>query len=200
MFAYISGKLVTKTPFQAIIDVNGVGYDIHIPLKTYDKLPDKGKNATLFIYFSFSETEGIRLFGFHTSEEKELFKILLSVSKIGPKIAISVLSSLSTQDFLTAIHMSDTKLIASVPGLGKKTAERLIIELKDKVGKMDLIKLPALSEEKAFIFEAETALTTLGYKPITIRSAMNHLLKNQTFNSSEEIIKAVIKYLYNQNK
>jgi Holliday junction DNA helicase RuvA len=199
MFAYISGKLINKTPIQAVIDANGIGYEIHIPLKTFDKLPEKGEKTSLFIYFSFTESEGIRLFGFASSEEKELFKILISVSKIGPKIALSVLSSVSVNDFISAIHFNDLKLIASVPGLGKKTAERLVIELKDKVGKIDTLKLPSLSDDRAFVFEAESALTTLGYKPVNIRAAMNELLKKQTFHSSEELIKAVIKYLYNQS-
>jgi holliday junction DNA helicase RuvA len=200
MFAYLTGKLALKSPMQVILDVNGVGYDIQIPLKTFDKLPEKGKTTTLFIYFSFTESDGIRLFGFFTPEEKELFKALISVSKIGPKIAISVLSALTTNDFISAIHLSDIRTLSSVPGLGKKTSERLIIELKDKIGKLELVKLPKSTAESSLLIEAESALSTLGYKPIPVRNAINKLSKEHDFYSSEEIIKAVIKYLYKKNK
>lgn len=197
MFSYLKGNLTKKSPFLAVVDCNGVGYEINIPISTFDKLPEIGKKVEIQIHFSMNESEGIRLFGFWSSEEKEMFRQLLSISKIGPKTAISVLSGISVPNLIRAVQTADIKLISTVPGIGKKSAERLIIELKDKVGKIAFEDVPIADLEKMDIVrEAESALITLGYKLYEIRKVLFRLTKENDFNSSEELLKAAIKDLY----
>ncbi|MBC8386066.1 MAG: Holliday junction branch migration protein RuvA [Candidatus Cloacimonetes bacterium] len=198
MFAYLKGKLIKKTPVSAIIDCGGVGYEVKIPLSTFEKLPDLDQTTELKIHFSMNENEGIRLFGFFTDEEKELFNNLISISKIGPKTALSILSGLSVQDLIQAVQTGNVGLISTVPGLGKKSSERLIIELKDKVGKIVLDSIVSSSgiAQNDIIIEAETALLTLGYRIYDIRKTISKLIKEIDFKTSEEIIKTTIKHLY----
>jgi len=197
MFSYLKGILAKKSPFLAVLDCSGVGYEINIPLSTFDKLPEIGKTVEIQIHFTMNESEGIRLFGFWTLEEKEMFRQLVSISKIGPKTAISVLSGISVPDLIRAVQTGDVKLISTVPGIGKKSAERLIIELKDKVGKIVFKDVPIADLEKMDIVrEAESALVTLGYKLYEIRKVLIRLTKENDFDSSEELLKAAIKDLY----
>lgn len=198
MISYLKGILSGKEPVIAIIDCQGVGYEVNIPLSTFDKLPKIGNEVKLLVHYSFNEVDGVRLFGFVTSEEKELFRRLIAISKIGPKLALSILSGLSVEDLIHAIQMGDVSLIATIPGIGKKSAERLIIELKDWVGNIQpdqLLKYSSTSHTD-MIKEAESALLTLGYKQFEIRKIFSALLKEQEFTSSEEIVKACIKALY----
>ena len=198
MISYLKGLLSRKEPVIAIIDCQGVGYEVNIPLSTFDKLPEIGNEVILLVHYSFNEVDGTRLFGFITSEEKELFRHLIAISKIGPKLALSILSGLSVEDLIQAIQMGDVNLIATIPGIGKKSAERLIIELKDRVGSIradQLLKESGIGRSD-MIKEAESALLTLGYKQFEIRKAFSALLKEQEFTSSEEIVKAGIKALY----
>jgi len=196
MFAFIKGKLVAKSPLNAILETAGIGYEILIPLLTFDKLPKIGEEATLFIHFSFSETDGIRLFGFYTIAEKAMFKKLISVSKIGPKTALSVLSTLSIAELKNAIILRNISLITTVPGIGKKSAERLVIELRDKISESDVnIKMDSISQRDIFT-EAESALITLGYKQASIRKIFAELSKTDYPKSVEALIKLAIKNLY----
>ena len=197
MFSYLKGILAKKSPFSAVVDCSGVGYEINIPLRTFDKLPEIGKTVEIQIHFTMNENEGIRLFGFWSLEEKEMFRQLLSISKIGPKTAISVLSGISVPNLIRAVQTGDVKLISTVPGIGKKSAERLIIELKDKVGKIAFEDVPIADLEKMDIVrEAESALITLGYKLYEIRKVLTRLTKENDYDSSEELLKATIKDLY----
>ncbi|HPR17071.1 MAG TPA: Holliday junction branch migration protein RuvA [Candidatus Cloacimonadota bacterium] len=201
MIAFLDGIVTAKEPVNVVIDCNGVGYFVHIPLSTFDKLPDNGKKARLFIHYSFNESDGVRLFGFFSKEERDVFRQLISISKIGPKLALAILSGLSVQDFIRAIQAGDIGLIATIPGIGKKSAERLIIELKDKVGSIaDLSDLMSTSGDKDIVMEAETALVTLGYRQFEVRKSIAVLLKENDFKTSEEIIKAAIKALYKKSK
>lgn len=198
MISYLKGLLSRKEPVIAIIDCQGVGYEVNIPLSTFDKLPEIGNEVKLLVHYSFNEVDGTRLFGFITSEEKELFRHLIAISKIGPKLALSILSGLSVEDLIHAILMGDVSLLVTIPGIGKKSAERLIIELKDRVGSIhadQLLKEGGIGRSD-MIKEAESALLTLGYKQFEIRKVFSALLKEQEFASSEEIVKAGIKALY----
>ena len=123
MISYLKGLLSRKEPVIAIIDCQGVGYEVNIPLSTFDKLPEIGNEVKLLVHYSFNEVDGTRLFGFITSEEKELFRHLIAISKIGPKLALSILSGLSVEDLIHAIQMGDVSLLATIPGIGKKSAE-----------------------------------------------------------------------------
>ncbi len=198
MYAYINGILTQKTPVSIVIECGGVGYEIFIPLSTFDNLPEIGKQVKLQIHYSFNEIDGVRLFGFFSVEEKELFRYLISISKIGPKIALSILSGLSVEDLIHAIQTGNVDLISTIPGIGKKTAERLNIELKDKVSNIKIAGKTYISKLgiSDIVHEAETALITLGYRQFEIRKEISKQMKSNDLTTSEEIIKAIIKSLY----
>jgi Holliday junction DNA helicase RuvA len=132
MIARLTGSIFEKHPNQLILEAAGVGYDVQIPISTYTSLGEVGSTASLRIYTHVRE-DALILFGFATAEEKALFERLISVSGIGPKLAITVLSGLPVSDLVTAIRNSDVQRLVRVPGIGKKTAERIVLELKDKV-------------------------------------------------------------------
>ena len=132
MIAYLRGTLLEKHPNQAIVDTGGVGYDVNIPVSTFSALPDPGAEVRLRIHTHVRE-DALTLFGFATAEEKALFERLISVSGIGPKLGITVLSGLNTADLVTAIRNSQVDQLVRIPGVGKKTAERIVLELKDKL-------------------------------------------------------------------
>lgn len=133
MITHLSGTILEATPSLVIIDVQGVGYEVLIPASSFGKLPQPGNKTHLYTHLAIRDDAHV-LYGFATSEERELFRLLIqSVSGIGPKIALNVLTGLSPGDFATAVVEGDTKRLSSVSGLGKKTAERIIVELKDKI-------------------------------------------------------------------
>lgn len=198
MIAYLHGTLATKDSTFATIECGGVGYEVQIPLSTYNRLPEINNNVKLLIHYAFNESDGVRLFGFSSPIEKDLFRRLISISKIGPKIALSVLSTLPAEDLIQAVQFGNVGLLATVPGIGKKSAERLIIELKDKVGSILAENLIDLSEHPHtnITQEAEDALIALGYKQFEVRKVIRQLAKEHDFKSSEEVVKTVIKSLY----
>jgi Holliday junction DNA helicase RuvA len=132
MIAFLRGALLEKHPNQIIVDVGGVGYDLTIPVSTYSALPEQGAEVRLRVHTHVRE-DAIALFGFHTADEKNLFEKLISVSGIGPKLAVTVLSGLAAADLVNAIRGGDLPTLVRVPGIGKKTAERLVLELKEKL-------------------------------------------------------------------
>jgi len=132
MFAHLRGTLLEKHPNQAIVEVQGVGYDVTIPVSTYSKLPDTGAEVRLRVHTHVRE-DALALFGFLTAEEKTLFEKLIAVSGIGPKLAITVLSGLAVPDLVGAIRRGEPERLVRVPGVGKKTAERIVLELRDKL-------------------------------------------------------------------
>src|SRR3954452_21204456 len=129
MIASLQGALLEKRPNQIVVDVHGVGYDVVIPISTYSALPDAGANVKLQVHTHVRE-DAIALFGFLTGEEKTLFEKLISVSGIGPKLGISVLSGLAAPDLASAIRSGDIQKLTRIPGVGKKTAERMVLELR----------------------------------------------------------------------
>lgn len=136
MIASLRGVLAEKHPNQAIVDVNGVGYEVFIPISTYSKLPDAGAEVRLRIHTHVRE-DALVLYGFLSPEEKALFEKLITVTGIGPRLAVTVLSGLEAADLLAAIRSGDVARLVRVPGVGKKTAERMILELRDKVPAVD---------------------------------------------------------------
>ena len=134
MIARLTGRLATKNPTDVILDVGGVGYQVFIPLSTFYELPERGEPLTLQIYTAMREN-ALELYGFLSTQEKEIFKLLLSVSKIGPKMAQNILSGIAPQDLTSAILSGDLLKLSTIPGIGKKSAERLVLELKDKIPK-----------------------------------------------------------------
>src|SRR5437016_9095297 len=132
MIAFLRGTLLEKHPNQVIVDTNGVGYDVSIPVSTFSALPDAGAEVRLRIHTHVRE-DALLLYGFVTAAEKAIFEKLISVSSIGPSVAIKVLSGLNTSELITAIRNSQIDQLVRIPGVGKKTAERIVLELKDKL-------------------------------------------------------------------
>jgi Holliday junction DNA helicase RuvA len=166
MIAWLSGVLRHKAIDSLIIDVGGVGYEVTVPLSTFSRVPETGDPVALHVHTHLRE-DSLSLFGFSTELEKEVFLLLLGVSGIGPKIALSVLSGLSLDDLLLAIHGSDDSRLCSISGIGKKTAARVCLELKDKV--KHLAPLSRSAEQagaprSGSVDDAISALVNLGYK------------------------------------
>ncbi len=169
MIAFLHGKLIDALPTQATIEVNGVGYDVLIPLSSYDKLPSPGQTVKLLTHLVVREDAHV-LYGFMTSTEREVFRLLINtVSGIGPKIALNILSGITVTAFRGAVAGSDAKMLSQISGVGKKTAERIIIELKDKIGPGGVLEAQsaqrALSGDEQKVNDAVLALMALGYKP-----------------------------------
>src|SRR3982751_1040856 len=170
MITFLNGQLVVALPTQATVDVNGVGYEVFIPLSSYDKLPAVGQPIRILTHLAVREDAHI-LYGFMSAPERDLFRLLVNhVSGIGPKLALAVLSGMSVSYFKTAVVNSDVASLSKISGLGKKTAERIVLELKDKLGVAAAWEVasgaqpPTPEEEQAN--EAVLALIALGYKQI----------------------------------
>jgi Holliday junction DNA helicase RuvA len=165
MIATLNGMLTRKVPDYLIVDVRGVGYQVSVPLSTYCGLPDQGQEVSLYIHTHLRE-ESLALFGFLTEAEKELFLLLMGVSGIGPKLALAMLSSLSVQEITQAIQTSDDAKLCTISGIGKKTAARMVLELKDKIKNLASAVSPVEqgSTLSADSEDALSALINLGYK------------------------------------
>jgi holliday junction DNA helicase RuvA len=183
MITFLHGKLIDSLPTQATIDVNGVGYDLLIPLSSYDKLPAPGQTVRILTHLVVREDAHV-LYGFMTATERELFRLLINtVSGIGPKIALNILSGITVTAFRGAVAGGDSKMLSQISGVGKKTAERIIIELKDKIGPGGALEARsaqrALSADEQKTNDAVLALVALGYKPAeaheTVRAAQTLL-------------------------
>jgi Holliday junction DNA helicase RuvA len=169
LITFLNGKLVEALPTLAVVEVNGVGYEVLIPLSSYDKLPPPGQPVRLLTHLVVREDAHV-LYGFVTPAERELFRLLVNtVSGIGPKIALNILSGINVTAFRGAVAAGDTKMLSQISGVGKKTAERIIIELKDRIGPGGALEAAsaqrALSADEQKLNDAALALVALGYKP-----------------------------------
>jgi Holliday junction DNA helicase RuvA len=185
MIALISGKIVYKGIAHVIVDVQGVGYRVFIPLTTFYELPEAGQMITLHIHTNVKE-DAINLFGFNTVQERDFFQLMISVSGIGPKIAMNILSGISVPELLNAISSGNVNKLVRIPGVGKKMAERLILELKEKVlKKIMLEKVPEAGVQNRVddivMEDVLSALVNLGYKSNVAQDALDKVLR-----SSEE--------------
>ena len=179
MFAYIEGALAHKDVSSVIIDVKGVGYELVVSINSFERLPEVGERVKLITHFLVRE-DAQTLFGFIESEERNLFRLIMKVSGFGAKAAMSVLSSMSPAEFVHLISSGDKAALTRLPGIGAKSADRLIIELKDKIadfGRMgDESSLPKASINNN---DAEIALTGLGYKANDVRKVLSHIDNTQ---------------------
>lgn len=176
MITFLQGKLVDVLPTQVAIDVNGVGYEVLIPLSSFDKLPGVGHEVRLLTHLAVREDAHV-LYGFMTAAERDLFRLLINtVSGIGPKIALNVLSGMNVTAFRGAVANSDVKSLSQISGVGKKTAERIVVELKDKVGQAGAWEAAsaarALSADEQKVNDAVLALMALGFKQIEAHDAV----------------------------
>ncbi len=165
MIAYLKGTLLEKRPNQVIVETGGVGYDLTVPISTFSSLPAAGAEVRLHVFTHVRE-DAIALFGFLSREEKTLFERLLTVSGIGPKLAVTVLSGLPTPDLVGAIHAGQVDMLVRIPGVGKKTAERIALELRDKLGDLapgaPVAAKPAAEALSAVDADVVSALVNLG--------------------------------------
>lgn len=197
MITFLDGKLIAALPTQAIIDVGGVGYEVFIPLSSYDKLPAAGQGIRILTHLHVREDAQI-LYGFMTAAERDLFRLLVNnVSGIGPKLALAVLSGMSVNNFKTAVVNSDVASLSKISGLGKKTAERIVLELKDKLGvaaaweAASAVHAPTPEQEQAN--EAVLALIALGYKQIDAHKTVRELQEKGEAKPAEELVKLALK-------
>ncbi len=177
MIAYLRGTILEKNPGQTILDVQGVGYDVTIPVSTFSHLDHLGGEARLYIHTHVRE-DAISLFGFHTKEEKNVFERLIGVSGIGPKLAVTILSGLATNELVSAIRNSDLTRLTKIPGVGKKTAERMVVELRDKLDLLpgaELKKIPASPEFSGMEADVLSALINLGSNKASAETAVLQL-------------------------
>jgi holliday junction DNA helicase RuvA len=183
MIASLTGRLAFKAPTYLILDVHGVGYEVCIPLSTYYGLPNLSENTSLSVHTHVRE-DAIQLFGFLTSQEKEAFVLLTSVSGVGPKLALSVLSALPVSNLVSAIQSGDVEKLTTVPGIGNKSASRLVLELKDKIGKLHPGVAPASDSPRqgqdAIFDDALSALVNLGYRPQDAKDALKQVKRSNT--------------------
>lgn len=193
MIGYLKGKVISSKPTQIILDVNGVGYKIGISINTFEKIVDKDQ-VSLFVHTHVKE-DSISLYGFFSESEKEMFELLISISGIGPKIALGLLSGISVIDLKEAIEEGNVSRIIAVPGIGRKTAERLVLELRSKV---DDISFGEVTKSQPSIkSEAISALNTLGYNVKVAEKIVRELLIENSDYALEDLIK---KALSNLNK
>lgn len=200
MIAFVHGKLFSKTAGTALIDCGGVGYAVIVSMKTYDKLPETGSDVFLFTYFAVREDAQV-LYGFSDQNELELFRLLISVNGVGPKSAIGILSAVSSEDLIRFLSEGNTAKLTKLPGIGKKTAERLVLELKEKLKSIKINSeiIPSAnidSSDTMLADEAVNALISLGYKEnaatraVSVSMADFALLSNK---SIENLIKLALK-------
>lgn len=183
MITFLEGKLDTKQLARIVMNVSGVGYEVSIPLSSYDRLPLEGETCRILIYHHITESDE-RLFGFCTEEEREMFVRLLSVSGIGPKLAIGALSGLPVRELKSALITGDIKRISSISGIGKKTAERIVVELRDKFSMTEQFEAIASPDVvppgDTRLHDAALALAALGHKPEDAAKLMKAVSKKLT--------------------
>ncbi len=194
MIAKLSGKIIEKKPTEIIIDVNGIGYQVFISFNTFEDIPEPDERTEIFTYLSVRENS-LTLFGFSTIAEKSIFEKLISVSGVGPKLAQSILSGIQTHELIEAIALGDKSRLVAIPGVGRKTAERLVIELKDKINSVQTSATPVHSEAYKIKEDAVNALIALGYNKKTAEITVRKILDSQPGISLEELIKAALSNL-----
>ncbi|MEK6777380.1 MAG: Holliday junction branch migration protein RuvA [bacterium] len=199
MIAQIKGVLEVKAPSEIVVDVNGVGYLLEIPLSTFYQLPEAGSHVCLKAYTHVRD-DAIQIFGFLTLSEKDLFEQLISVSKVGPKSALHILSGLDTGSLRTAIRKGDVAGLSRVPGVGRKTAERICMELKDKIPD-DYDEPEGVSGSVLSLLDqcpykdAMTALIHLGYRRNEVREVIQGLADEKEDRSVEDLIRESLRLL-----
>ncbi len=200
MIAHIAGKLIQKQPNSVIVDVGGVGYELTVPLSTFYDLGEIGTDVSLRAY-TYVREDALQLFGFRTEREKQLFLLLTSVSGVGPKLAITLLSGLNADDLIRAIRDNNLARLVGVPGVGKKTAERLVVELRDKVAKLSVsaqaepVQSDYMAVANALSDDIVSALVNLGYQKAAAEKAVGNVFSENADASFETALKQALRTL-----
>jgi Holliday junction DNA helicase RuvA len=197
MIAHLTGILFSKSPQSVVIDTAGVGYQIFVPLSTFYQLPDEMEKVSLHVY-THVRKDMLQLFGFQTETEKEIFLLLISVSGIGPKLALNILSGIGLEDLLSAIVSADSERIVAIPGVGKKTSQRITLELKEKVS--DIYEgIEVLPRDKVQIRNKEifddalSALINLGYPSKSAKIVIENVLRNDNDINLDTLLKEALR-------
>jgi Holliday junction DNA helicase RuvA len=191
MIGFLKGKIISSKPTKILLDVNGVGYLVNISINTFEKINDK-EIISLFIFTSVKE-DSITLFGFFSESEKEMFELLISVNGIGPKLALNILSGIQVDELKNSIQNGDVSRIIAIPGIGRKTAERLVLELRTKVD--HIVEEGGVEIPFSIKNESIAALTTLGYNQKIAEKAVRDVLSEDANISIEELIKKALSRL-----
>ncbi len=194
MIAHLRGRVFEKHPNRVIVDVNGVGYDVQVPLSTFYTAGDPGTEIALRIHTHVREDQ-LSLYGFATGLELTMFEQLIAVSGIGPKLALSVLSGIETRDLVAAIQRNDLARLTAIPGVGKKTAERMCVELRDRMPKVMAASGAPPSPGDALRDDLVSALINLGYHRQAIDKSLDKLVSNASEQRFEDVLRAALKDL-----
>ena len=193
MIGQIKGLIIKKSPTQVLIDCNGIGYEVDVPMSTFYDLPATGNQITLLTHLIVREDAHL-LYGFATNEEREVFRQLIKVNGIGAKVALSILSGISLNELIDAIMHQKSNILVSIPGIGNKTAERLVLELKDKF--KNIIESDSISNIASQTNDIQNALISLGYSTKEAIGAVKNLPANISVNDG---IKDALKFLSRKN-
>jgi holliday junction DNA helicase RuvA len=194
MIAQLRGTLGDKRPNQVLVDVGGVGYLVHIPLSTFYALGDLHSNITLLIHTQVRE-DAISLYGFLSAREKHLFELLISASGVGPVLALKILSGMSVDDLIPAIRAGDLARLTRIPGVGRKTAERMVVELRDKLAAMEAPEARQPVAASGVAGDVVSALLNLGYEQRAAQQAVERAGKNAAGDSFEALLRAALQQL-----
>ncbi len=198
MISFLRGQLIVSQPTSIVIDCQWGGLEVFIPLSTFAKLPKVGEQIMIHTHFHVRE-DAMSLFGFITKDEKDLFRMLIGVSKIGPKVALGILSGISVNELTSALVAEDVKRISMIPGVGKKTAERLVLELKEKIPAIDqvTVEFKADQKQKEMITDTINALVSLGYNQGKAQQAVREIIKEYKLDSLkiEDLLKLTLKMI-----
>lgn len=194
MIGRLQGTVIDKQAPDLLLDVQGVGYEVLVSLSTFFAVPEVGQSVTLHTHFVVRDDAQL-LFGFSELSERALFRHLIKVNGVGPKMALAILSGMSASEFALCVHNNDVATLVKLPGVGKKTAERLVIEMRDRVGDVEASAAgtsPATSQQPDIAEEAESALIALGYKPQDAAKMVNRAVSEE-ITSAEQLIRAALK-------
>jgi holliday junction DNA helicase RuvA len=195
MIAQLRGTLADKRPNQVLVDVGGVGYLVHVPLSTFYSLGDLHSNVTLLIYTHVRE-DALALYGFLSSREKHLFELLISISGVGPVLALKILSGMSADDLVPAVRSGDLVRLTRIPGVGRKTAERIVIELRDKLTAMEAPETARPAATPAGTAgDVVSALLNLGYEQRSAEQAVERAGRNGASESFEDLLRTALQEL-----
>lgn len=202
MIGRLQGQLLEKHPPHLLIDIQGVGYDVLAPMSTFYRLPELGATVVLHTHFSVSETAQ-QLYGFIEQNDRLLFRQLIKINGVGPKMALAILSGMETQDFVRCVAADNVSALVKVPGVGKKTAERLIVEMRDRLkdwsiadvngGESSVTDIAQGFAANDIIADAESALVALGYKPVEAAKVVAAVQREQEVERSEDLIRLALR-------
>lgn len=187
MIAQIQGMVSWKSPTRVVMDVGGIGFEIHIPVSTYEKLPECGKEAVLLTHLYVRE-DVLQLYGFWEERDRQLFQMLISISGVGPRMALGILSGVTVEEFTRAVANNNVSLLTRVPGVGKKTAQRLVMELRDKLGPAVEVGVAGEIMAGDILEEATLALVSLGYRQSEAKKAVEKVARSETTLPSVEVL------------